>query len=274
MQMTKILFPTYSKNIRYYDIHYRYLLNIFQVLNWDIEFIWTPDLKENSFEIIIDDLPILIDFNDHLEVSKWIKRYPICFKYHYSKEHHSQYKNMYPIGPVSFYDWQAYSMLREKFRYKCSNDMILNNQRPYADATKRRRKVRKMLKGAYGDKVDTRFYQDKNHFWNLVGECMVSVCVPGARNDILDRGQFQSMALGCCTISPKLNTVLSNNRCLQGGIHYMVCKSDYSNLLEVIECCRGNRQICSKIGSDAAKLFEETSTPEKIGGWIQQNLER
>ena len=275
--MICVLFPAYSKDIRYYDVHYRFLLNIFYALGFQVKFFQAPELNENSFLIYIKGLlpvPILVDFSDHLTVSKWLDKYPICFKYHYSNEHHSGYKGMYPIGPISFHDWDAYSLQRNKSRYQLKNNMILNNQRPYADAIKRRRRVQRMLKRTYGTSVDTRFYSDKNHFWNLISECLVSVCVPGARNDMLDRGQFQAMAFGCCTISPKLNTVLAGGVDLRPGAHYITCESNYSNLIERIEWCLNNRHDCIDIGSNAAMLFEQTSTPTAIWNWMKECLNK
>jgi len=274
MKEMKVLFPSnLGGKIRYYEVHYRYLLNIFYSLGFEVKFFQAPDLNENSFLIYIEGVPVLIDFSDHLTVSKWLDKYPICFKYHYSNEHHNEYKKLYPIGPVSFHDWSAYTLQRNKSRYQLKNNMILNNQRPYADAIKRRKRVQGMLRRTYGGNVDTRFYSDKNYFWNLISESLVSICVPGARNDMLDRGQIQAMAFGCCTISPGLNTVLAGGVGLEPDVHYITCQSNYNNLIERIEWCLNNKQKCIDIGNNASMLFEQTSLPSAIWNWIQEKLE-
>jgi hypothetical protein len=101
---------------------------------------------------------------------------------------------------------------------------------------------------------------------------LVHVCVPGARNDILDRGQLQAMAFGCCTISPVLADCLAWNKELVPGVHYLSCANDYSDLIEKIEWCKSNRDKCIEIGQNAKILFQETSVPSKLLEWIKINV--
>ena len=99
--------------------------------------------------------------------------------------------------------------------------------------------------------------------FKLINTASAIVCVPGARNNMLDRGQSQQMAFGACTISPKLVTRLSYHGMLIPGVHYVECKSDYSDLIEKANWVINNRSKAIKIGNAAKKLFSETSTPVK-----------
>ena len=112
------------------------------------------------------------------------------------------------------------------------------------------------------------------HKQNYNESCLVSVCVPGQRKDILDRGQFQYMAFGACTISPKLNIMLPYMNVLIPGVHYVECKYDYSDLIEKIEWCRQNRAECIEIGQNVKKLFHAASTPYAIWTWMQRMLSK
>ncbi|GAI65494.1 unnamed protein product, partial [marine sediment metagenome] len=102
---------------------------------------------------------------------------------------HGRLENTYPLTPISFYDWNRYVKLQAKIEYTCNTDKILNNQKPGADAMERRTRVQKMLKKKYRTDLDMEM-TDKETFWKKINNCLVSVCIPGARNDILDRGQF------------------------------------------------------------------------------------
>ncbi|MHA2023965.1 MAG: hypothetical protein ACTSWQ_09925 [Candidatus Thorarchaeota archaeon] len=270
-----ILFPSNTDNkIRYYDVHYRYLLNVFRAAGVKVEFFDGPQTGENSFVIRVKGIPVLIDFGDHTTVSKWLNEYPICFKYHYSRSQHlGKYKSMFPIGCVSFHDWSVYGLRKQNIQYTCNSDVVLNNQRPGGNATERRMLVQKTLREQYGpDKIDTRFYKRQETFWDLINNCLVSVCVPGARNNILDRGQVQYMALGCCTISPVLDIVLPGKESFEPGVHYIGCESDYSDLTEKIEWCKGHRPKCVGMGKHAAKVFSRTLTPGRIRKWMEEKI--
>jgi len=269
----KIIFPVNKDNsIKYYDVHYRYLLNILSIVNIPLTLVEIPPTGENTFEIRINDELILIDFSDHLTIEKNLEKYRLCFKYHYTISDHSKYTNIVPFSPVSFHDWNLYNLGRKNIHYTCNNDIILNNQRPGGAAIERRTTVQRMLRDRYGNRIDTRFCKKQDDFFHLINNCLVSVCVPGARNNMLDRGQFQYMALGCCTISPYLDEVLAGGVPLKPQLHYIVCRPDYSDLIERIEWCKLHRDRCISIGRNAANLFAKTSTPNAIWSWILSKI--
>ena len=90
---------------------------------------------------------------------------------------------------------------------------------------------------------------------------------------MLDRAQGQYLGFGCCTISPKIVTILSWNKPLIPGEHYIECKPDYSDLIEKIEWVRNNQIEAIKIGANAKQLFRETCIPYRQFEWIKKCLE-
>ena len=146
---------------------------------------------------------------------------------------------------------------------------VLNNQAPAGNAIERRNYVKGLLTQTYGNGLDAERH-GKEEFYKLINNASAIVCVPGARNNMLDRGQGQQMFFGACTISPKLVTTLSYNKKLIAGTHYVECKPDYSDLIEKVEWVRSNRDKAIEIGKAARELFLQTSTPEKQIEWINE----
>ena len=112
--------------------------------------------------------------------------------------------------------------------------------------------------------VDTSFVPGKQvEFWNKHKNCLVAISVPGARNNMLDRGHYEQLALGVCVISPKINTLLPYRMELIPKTHYLNCADDYSDLVELINWCQRNRESCRAIGNQARQLFMNYCMPEK-----------
>ena len=268
----KILFPR-DIGQKYYGAHYKFLLNILKFVDVDIELCDPEPRSVGGFVIVIDNKRILIDFWNFLESVEDSDNFDICFKYEYSSDYCAQHKNIYPMSKTSFHDWGDYFKLRKVIEYKCNTNIILNNQRPRHGALERRLKVRKMLQDKYGGLIDTEI-SNKIEFWMKINSCLVSVCVPGQRNDSLDRGQFQYMAFGACTVSPNLSMVLPYMEPLEPGVHYIKCADDYSDLIEKVEWCKEHRAQCVEIGNNAKKLFWETCIPSAIWEWMCIVLKR
>jgi len=265
-----LIFPT-NQGQRYYDTHYKFFYSLAAAAGIRVI---KKKLKHSGrgFFIIYKDQKILIDFGDHKTVGANIDKFPICFRYHYSQGAHGNLKNCYPLTPISFYDWDRYFKLEKQTIYRAGGRQIQNNQRPGAAALHRRRLLQARLRERYQGRLDTSI-TGKVKFWQKIKTCLVSICVPGARNDILDRGQFQYMAFGACTISPPLDIVLPFWQRPEPGKHYLACKPDYSNLFEIIDWCEQNRDTCVEIGKNAKKLFLNTSIPDKVWEWINKCLE-
>jgi len=263
----KVILPKDGPKKAYYEAYVGYVLSILK--ENDIHPLFDGSAVFNLFKMKIDNRPIIIDFSDFYNINlKYYSSEEPYFKFHYCKEKHQNFKNIHSFTGISFYDWVEFFKLRESIKYSCNNDLVIHMQRPRGAAVERRNFVRSLLVEKYGDKCRYDFVENQNEFWKTINNCLVHICVPGARNDILDRGQLQVMALGCCTISPVLSDCLAWNKELLPGVHYISCLPDYSDLIEKIEWCKSNRNLCVEIGNNAKKLFDETSTPQKLLEWI------
>ena len=252
----------------YFRNYYRYLYNLLSAAGVKVVEDGDRIHGRHSFYIQVNDRDILIDFSDLLRVPPRKNACIPCFKFHYSLGVHDKIQCLYPFPPTSFYDWKQYFTLSEKITYKAQGEFIVAWQRK---ANNRRRKVAHILAKTYPGKVITEKVK-QIAFWRQVNDCLVAVCVPGQRPGILDRGHFQLMAFGCCTISTRILTRLPYGRRLDPGVHYLKCKDDWSDLVEKVEWCKANREKCRKIGENAKRLFLETSTPDKVWTWIRSVL--
>jgi hypothetical protein len=277
--MLNIKFPirnTGNTFHRFYNIHYNYFLRLLTEAGCKIEMVSHgifDNYSETAFEIYINGVLVAIDFSDHLKLSVpeyKISKYKAIFKFHYLPERHSMYSNIYPVSPVSFHDWGMYKRLKPVIHYTASGS-IMCKQIPRAAAKERRDAVQSMLQDKYKNKFDS-IILDEESFYKSINSTMVAVCVPGARNNMLDRGQGQYMAFGTCTISPRLVTVLSSNQLLVPGTHYIECKPDYSDVVEKIEWVRSNPEKAIQIGKNAKQIFEKTSLPKMQVEWINKCL--
>ena len=265
--MIKSILVPAKKDQHYYDPHYRFFINMAKAVGVGVK-TFEDNRKGKGFPIWFRNYRALIDFGDHTTLADDIDKFDIIFKYHYSKHKHADgMAKLYPLVPISFLSWTSYERLLPRIVYTARDGRILNNQRPGAAAKERRTNVQRMLLQKYGIDVD-RAITDQLTFWLKINKAFVAVCVPGARNDILDRGQWQQMAFGTCTISPRLDIMLNHWREPMPGIHYVECAADYSDLLDVIERCRSNRAACVEIGRNAKELFAATATPERVWAWI------
>jgi len=268
--MPKIIwFPKESKQ-RYYRSHYLFLKMLLVNAGMTVDG-YKEKRKGRGFIIIYENKKILIDYGDHHPIAGDWQDFDTQFRFHYSKKTHGNLSRVFPLTPISFYNWKRYANLQKEIEYTCNTDKVLNNQRPGAAAMERRTKIQKMLKHKYDADFDMEI-TDKETFWEKMNNCLVSVFVPGARNDILDRGQFQYMAFGACTISPTLDIELPYGRELKADVHYLSCKPDYSDLIYAIEYCKNNRDKCREIGKQAKQLFLDTSTPKKVWAWMEEQI--
>lgn len=267
--MLDIIFPL-DKGQRYYKIHYQYVLDLFRYVGSKISFEHLAEPSGTSFHCLIGNKPVLFDFGDS---SNFQDSHHPQFKFHQVKEK----DNVFPFPPVSFYDWKFYSSLSystevKSATYKCNNDIILNNQKPYADATERRLQVQGILKSHYSDNVDFSITPQLEYFMKIQN-CLVSIHVPGYCNNMLDRAQLQLMGFGCCTISPNLPELFPYYQKLKPDVHYIQCRSDYSDLVDKIEWCKKNRTICIEIGQKAKSFFKNYCMPVPTVNWMRKCLD-
>jgi hypothetical protein len=269
--MFDVIFPE-RKDQRYYNIHYLYILNIFQCLGCKISYQENLDLSKTSFKCIVDSKTFGFDFSDSSDLSN-LGSLP-TFKFHLKKE---DLGKAIPFPPVSFYNWSNYYKLEKEINYNPLNSFNIScRQRPYAGALARRKYVQALLNKLYGEDRDRVLINiiDQEEYWREINRIELAIFVPGFCNNILDRGHLQYLGFGCCTISPNLPEVLPFNKVLIPGEHYIECKEDYTNLIDIIMTKRinSNQSKYKEIGENAKKLFQETSIPEKIGEWIGAHL--
>lgn len=264
----KVKFPRDITPSRYYNIHALYLRKVLEDSGIQLEIVENTAVH-SGFTVDIDGTTAYIDFGDHPSIFEKYKQYKVYFKFHYTKQH-ERLKNVLPFAPVSFNDWKEYRTLRSEINYKCNSNIVLNMQRPFLSALERRRFVQKLLKGKYGEQVETEYGLSQLAYWKKINNCLVHVFIPGARSDILDRGHLQYIGFGCCTIAPLIADILPYYKNLIPGIHYIQIKSDYSDLIDKIEWCKSNREECIEIGNNAQRLFDETCTPSSLKTWIEK----
>ena len=264
--MNKIIFPIKNKQ-HYYDLHYKYVLNLFQYCNSEIEYQDLPEINETAFYCYFEGKKIIFDFSDNGNSVNENSFYPV-FKFHYRNEH-KIYTNIFPFVPISFYDWKQYNELEKNIEYKAAGN-ILYNQRAYGNAIARRQRVKNILQGLNVD-FDI---GDQLIYWNKINNCLLSVHVPGQNNNMIDRAQLQLMAFGCVTISPVLREVFPYYRGLYQPFQtYILCKDDYPDLIKIIDYYTNyDNEILKIISKNAKAMFKESCTPENLIYWIKECL--
>ena len=231
-----------------------------------------------NYSIRYRDKNIAILFSDFFDPTRSyrdIDGIDIYLKYQYSYD--EKYKdNVYPIGPPSGItskdDYDNYHTLCDQQIYKATGNIVVNRQVPYRNALKRRSHVQRLLRFEYGDYTKTRCIPQLD-YWKSFEKCLVSVTVPGAHNDMLDRGHIQQMGLGVCTIAPQIKTLLPFKRRLIPNEHYLKCESDYSDLISLVEWCKNNRKKCREIGRNAKSLYDSSYAPSSMFTYIDEIIE-
>lgn len=285
-KINNVIFQKNYLQFRYGNIHIQFFIDYIKLGGANIKFIsennkvfHSSDNSHNLFfSILINGNQVIIDYSDHYYTNGYKKYKDIpWFKFHYYNDVHDKIKNVFPLGPILVYGPKRFSLneyflIRKKFEY-IPGDSILNMQKPGGLALERRRNVQNILKGSIKS-LKTNSNLSQKEFWNEHRKCLAAVCVPGANNDMLDRGQYELMGLGVCTISPVIKTVLPWNRELIIGEHYISCKDDYSDLVEIIEWCNKNKKECKIIGDNIKNVFNSVSVPKKYFKWIVIKTER
>jgi len=282
----QILFPIKTSIIRNneYDHHYKFIYKYAKLNNINIT---TVSQSNNNkvfcnklfFSILIDNEQTIIDYSDHTKLSgnKYVTKVPY-FKFHYSEKIHENHKGVYPIGPMlDIIDYNNYNYffnyIKQNNYFPEKNDMILNLQRPRYRAFVRRSEVQHMLKRKYRNMVKTVLdfkEDDQKYFWHQHKCCLLAVSVPGARNNMLDRGHLEEFLMGVAVISPKIITMLPNNTKLIPNVHYIECKNNYSNLINIIEYYKKNKKKLKEIGNNAKKILWNCYNPKNYWKWIEK----
>jgi len=267
-------------NSRYLELHYFFFLEYAKLAGISIR-VDTDDGKflaanQNQAYIscYINDQLCIIDFNDFWNW-KFDQKNHQYFKFQSTTD--TKFKCV-PLGPPIVgltatsrrSSIKDYLELRKIFHYNPRNN-IMCKQIPGGNALTRRQHVQKMLNDNF-DNVVLSSKDNQYEFWSSHENCLAAVCVPGATENMVDRGQMELIGLGVPTISPRLTTRFVHNCLLEPGVHYIECQQDYSDLVEIINSLKCNTEYLKYISQNAWNFFEEHYTPEKYWNWIIENL--
>lgn len=265
----KIVLPASGPKPSYYEAYVGYIENLFLSPSFSIE--KKGVVNGTKFIMSIDSINIVIDYSDHPDIKyEWLK-YPY-FKFHYNKKKFEKFENVHPFSPISFYDWNKFNSIKNSISYTCGSNYILNMQEAKANALERRNYVHNILVKEYKSFVVIQNNMTQIDYWKKINDCLVHVFVPGARNDMLDRGHMQYLAFGCCTIAPPIVDELPYEGKMIDNVNYIQCAEDYSDLIEKIEWCKSNKEKCIEIGQNAKKMFDECCTPQRLWQWILEKI--
>lgn len=282
--MTILKFPANYTSHRYSPIHYSFFLQYAKVAGVEIQLvnpnrkIFIPPKDQLFFSCTINDQQVIFDYADH-STRNWKDLNPDV-KYFKFQTTANNPPEMIPLGPPMIglmkmgpirASLDDYNQLRRSFKYQ-PGQRVLCKQNPYGNALERRRLVRSMLTQAFNKATDISHDTPQIEFWKAHERCLVSVCVPGATNNMVDRGQMELMGLGVCTVSPRLDTLFPHYQHLIPDTHYIQCADDYSDLVEKIKELQQNKQLCREVGNNAQKFYDQYFSPIKYWNWIEMNL--
>ena len=267
-----VTLPERSTPLRkYHGIYVKYLVDIFRAMGARVTLSGTD--YDGRFIFQVGNTNAFIDYSDHPTISRlWDKELPY-FKFH-CRAAHVKTSKIFPFPPISFYDWKKQAQVAKAISYTALGDLIINKQRPYGNAKERRLKIHKLLKAEYGKNAEIKCDDAQAVFWSRINNALVAVFAPGCYNNMMDRGHLQYLSFGCCTISPQIDDVFPFHKQLIPGVHYLACRKDYSDLVEIIAWCKENRDICAGIGTHAKQFFDETCKPLKVKEWVLQCLRK
>lgn len=229
----------------------------------------------SAYELRVDDAPVAIDISDYILVDPAAARFKHWLRFTYTPLF-APFAHIGSFPITSFLDWAEHERLRAELSYSAEGGTVVYSQQDYEGEnlpnrkTERRRHVRRLLSQRYGSSLD-HAWTSAEAYWRRAAGSLVTICVPGADNHHLDRGQHQLMGLGICTISPQLFMAPLGDRPIAGE-HYVACRDDYADLVERIEWCRAHREECAVIGRRAREFFEAHSTPQAIWRYIAARL--
>lgn len=282
MQNICLKFPNGYLGHKYGLIHFHFFVQYAKIAGINVELVKHDEhvfISEDQliFSCTINDQQVIFDYADH-STRNWKSFYPDIPYFKFQSTLTSP-KDLIPLGPPMVgvkrvgskgATVREYNHMKYRYEYK-PGTAVLCKQLPNGAAVERRNHVHQLLTENFSN-VDTASNCNQLDFWRLHETCLAAVCVPGATNNMVDRGHMELIGLGVCTISPKLQTVFPNNQTLKPGKHYIQCQDDYSNLVEIIQGLQRDPSLAAKIGRNARKFYEKFYTPEKYWEWIARNI--
>ena len=281
-QSVSLKFPKNYLEHRYGLIHFHFFVQYAKVAGVDVKLV-DPDehvfIAEDQliFSCTVNGRQIVVDYADH-STRNWKNLYPNVpyFKFQTTKNNPG---DLIPLGPPMVgvkrkgskgATMREYNHARWHYNYT-PGSAILCKQLPNGAAVERRNHVHQLLTENFTD-VDIAADCDQIEFWRQHENCLTAVCVPGATNNMVDRGQIELIGLGVCTISPKLLTVFPKQQTLKAGKHYIQCRNDYSDLVDILQDLQKNPEMAKNVGRHARRFYEKFYAPNKYWEWIVRNI--
>jgi hypothetical protein len=260
----------------YYVTHYEhvksYLGYFGHIRLIDADTTIATDRHNNNFTVALHGKgkKIIFDYSDFyynvLDMNLVDSRTPY-FKFHTTKNTNPR---CIAFPPMSFTDWDDYHYLKGSISYNPQGS-IFYKCRIYGGATERRTQVLDMLKDYSGVPVDFTFVIQSNYFASM-NDCRINVIVPGARNDILDRTHLQSFAYGIPVITPYISTILPFGMQFEPNVDYIECASDFSDVIELIDRYKDNKEYLDFISNNCKNKFSKTCSLEAVQRWVLQHI--
>lgn len=284
LKKSTLFFPKEYVDHKYSLIHFAFFLQYFKISGVNVELIDSTDTvfvcdDKLIFSCVLNDKQFIVDYADH-HYKNWKQQFENIpyFKFQTTSEKNNDIISLGPpivgakIKNLKGATMREYMHMRNHFEYVPDNNKILAKQLPNGAATERRNYVHQLLLNSYGDEVDTNVDCDQWQFWEMHKNALVSVCVPGATNNMADRGQTELFGLGVCTVSPEIKTLFPYNKQPTPNYHYIKCKDDYSDLINVINKLKKNPERTIRVAANARRFFEKYYTPEVYAKWILREI--
>jgi hypothetical protein len=273
-------FPIEYRTHKYSLIHFNFFLHYAKAAGVNIELINSTDTvyiadDKLIFSCLINDQQIIFDYADH-STRTWAQDFP---NLKYFKFQTTTSNTEIPLGPpmvgVKMYGTKGatvreYLELKNRFKYTPGSS-VLCKQIPNGAAIERRNYVHSLLKENFKD-IDISTGENQINFWLKHENCLAAICVPGATNNMVDRGHIELVGLGVCTISPELYTLFPWGKKLQPNVEYLMCNDDYSNLVDIIKFLQNTPVRAKEVGINAKHFYDKFYHPIKYWRWIMENI--
>ena len=276
-------FPENYRTHRYNRIHFSFFLQMAQAAGVEVTmtrpdstvFIGDPAL---IWGCRINGQAVIVDYSDHW-YRDWTAEHPNRPYFKFQKTAAST-AHITPLGPpmvggkrrgIVISDLNSYLDVRRDFDYRPGN-IVACKQLPNGAAVERRNLVHDILRTSFSN-IDIDCDSDQIDFWRIHETVAAAVCVPGANNNMIDRGHMELMGLGVCTVSPRLDTMLPFGRQAVPGQHYVMCQDDYSDLVTIVQDLIDDPDRSRSIAQQARALWDELYAPDAYWRWIIKALE-
>lgn len=189
-------------------------------------------------------------------------------------------KNVFPLGPYFIADKSSPKATKSLLEYgniynPLKSNRVISTNRVYAQNFLTRGKALSYLNKSklYSDIVIDTHRVEQQQFWQKHGDCLTSICIPGASHYTQDSAPMEAVSLGVCIISGDFSFRLPYNKTFERDKHFVCLNSDYSDINEKINYIYDNRQEAKNIGEAAYEIIRETSFPLPRARWMEQVVE-